>query len=261
MWSLVSIIIIAICLVIILAILIKKFPVLAILDVDKIPGQKETEFKDRILKERLERDLAHWSGFFMKLGKLLKKRSGFFKKIYETLKARAEHYRRLKKINFPQRQEKLQILLSQSAEDMKNEDFSQAEEKLIEAIRLDNQNLDAFRDLGEVYFLSRKYHEARQTLEHALKLAIKTKQEQIAAEINFYLAEISYHLKEYDLAIEYVYESLSLVPNSPRYLDLLLELSIMKKDKKLASDTLAKLASVNPENQKLGDWKEKIASL
>lgn len=261
MWSLVSIIIIAICLVIILAILIKKFPVLAILDVDKIPGQKETEFKDRILKERLERDLAHWSGFFMKIGKLLKKRSGFFKNIYEALKAKAEHYRRLKKINLPQRQEKLQILLRQSAEDIKNEDFSQAEEKLIEAIRLDNQNLDAFRDLGEVYFLSRKYHEAKQTLEHALKLAIKIKQEQIAAEINFYLAEISYHLKEYDLAIDYVYESLNFAPNSPRYLDLLLELSIMKKDKKLASDTLAKLASVNPENQKLGDWQEKIASL
>ena len=32
----------------------------------------------------------------------------------------------------------------------------------------------------------------------------------------------------------------------------------MRKDKELAQESLAKLAAVNPENNKLGEWQEKI---
>ena len=66
---------------------------------------------------------------------------------------------------------------------------------------------------------------------------------------------------ELETACENLREALDLEPNNPRYLDLILDLSIMKKDKEEASRYFEKLAAVNPENQKLADWKEKIDSL
>ena len=40
----------------------------------------------------------------------------------------------------------------------------------IEIIGLDSQNIKAFRELGQIYFQRKEYEEAKQTLEHILKL-------------------------------------------------------------------------------------------
>ena len=56
-------------------------------------------------------------------------------------------------------------------------------------------------------------------------------------------------------------KSLEIQPNSPKYLDFLLQVSIMVQDKKLANETLQSLAKVNPENQKLEEYKELVDEL
>lgn len=246
---------------IVLSIVLKKFPALAILDVDNIPGQKENEFKEKIMKARLERDLAHFGKFFIKIKKFLDKHLRVFENLYARLKNLAEHHRRSQKLSWPEKQARLQELLSRAEVDFKEENFSEAENKLIEVIRLDNQNLAAFIELGDVYFSSKKYHEAKQTFEYALKLALSLKAKNEKPEINFRLAEINQVLPDLDAALDYIREALELVPNNPRYLDLLLELSIMKKDKNSAQEAWNKLEAVNPENNKLAAWKEKIENL
>ena len=80
-------------------------------------------------------------------------------------------------------------------------------------------------------------------------------------EIYFSLAWVEKEIGDIDAALENIREALELEGNSPRFLDLILDLSIMKKDKELASVYLEKLASVNPENNKISDWQEKINSL
>ena len=80
-------------------------------------------------------------------------------------------------------------------------------------------------------------------------------------EIYFSLAWVEREVGDLDAALENIREALDLEPNSPRYLDLILDLSIMKKDKDLALASLEKLTSVNPENNKLSDWKDKVDSL
>lgn len=259
--TIISLILIVVCLIIILLIVIKKFPALAILDVNNIPGEKETQFKDKIMKARLERDLARWGNFFMKLKNFYERRFGFLKHLQARLKTLADHYKKSKKLTFSERQERVQVLLNESSDDLKNEDLNQAEEKLIEVIRLDNQNLKAFRELGDVYYLSKKYHEAKQTFEYALKLAVSLKADKDQPEINFILAEINQDLDNLDAALNYVREALEFEANNPRYLDLLLELSIIKKDRSLAQETLNKLEAVNPENNKLNDWRSRIEAL
>lgn len=259
--TVISIILIIVCLIIVLSIILKKFPALAILDVDNIPGQKENEFKDKIMKARLERDLAYFGRFFIKIKKFINKRLNFFEGFYLRLKNLAEIHRRSKKLNWEEKQARLKVLLSEAEIDLKEENFSSAETKLIEVIRLDNQNLSAFIDLADVYSASKKYHEAKQTFEYALKLAQRLKAEPEIPEINFRLAEINQILPDLAAALDYVREALELIPNNPRYLDLLLELSIIKKDKKSALEAWHKIEAVNPENNKLASWKEKIENL
>ena len=58
-----------------------------------------------------------------------------------------------------------------------------------------------------------------------------------------------------------IQEALDLEPNNPRYLDLILDLSIMKKDKESALYYLEKLAEVNPENNKLNELSERIEAI
>jgi len=64
-----------------------------------------------------------------------------------------------------------------------------------------------------------------------------------------------------DEALEYNRLALDAEPNNPRYLDLILDLSIMRKDKKLALESWEKLAAANPDNNKLADLRSKIDSL
>ena len=62
MLTIVSLILFGLSLVVILMILFKKFPVLAILDVSNLPGDKEAKFKDKIIKQKMERDFSKIGG-------------------------------------------------------------------------------------------------------------------------------------------------------------------------------------------------------
>ena len=81
------------------------------------------------------------------------------------------------------------------------------------------------------------------------------------AEIYFNLALVHKEADQLSEAREKLSEALKISPNNPRYLDTMLEISIMKKDKILAQSTYDKLAEVNPENKKLKEWERKIEEM
>jgi tetratricopeptide (TPR) repeat protein len=56
-------------------------------------------------------------------------------------------------------------------------------------------------------------------------------------------------------------KALTMEPNNPRYLDTMIEFSIIKKDKTRALATLKKFSEVNPENQKLPILREQVDKL
>ena len=121
--------------------------------------------------------------------------------------------------------------------------------------------------LASLYDEQKKWSEARQTYEYALKLARQHKDDETIMaeltlqEIYFSLAWVERESGDLEAALENIREALDLEPNSPRYLDLILDLSIMKKDKELALISLEKLAAVNPENQKIEEWRNTIDKL
>lgn len=252
----------------IIIIVIRKFPALAILNVDNIPGKKEAKFKEQIMKQRLERDFSSLTLFLNKKRRYLGRiSSSFLKNHYQRLLKIKNDLKKYKKISFREKREKIDILLIKAEEAMDQEAYQEAENFLIEVISLDPKKVRAFLDLGESYRLRKSFKEAKETLEHALKLAEQLKRDPellagiIISEIQFSLAGVCEEAGLYEEAIEYGRQALDAEPNNPRYLDLILDLSIMKKDKKLALETWEKLSLANPDNQKLQELREKIDSL
>lgn len=264
----ISFIIIIVCLIIILFLILRKFPALAILDAKEMPGEKEAESKERIIRQRLQRDLSKANGILSRIKLSVSKFfSSFLDNYYKKLKKIKADYKREKKINPVDRKSHIEKLFYNSQEAKKQEDFDRAEESLIEIVSLDNKNLSAFYDLGKLYFEWKKFNESRDTLEHAFKLyhQLKVDPEMIEdinpQEIRFSLAEVYQALNNLDQAIEYISQALDKEPNNPRFLDLILDLSIIKNDKKSAQEYFDKLIEVNPENQKLGDLKAQIEKI
>lgn len=268
MLTIISLILVGLCLVVILAILFKKFPVLAILDVSNIPGDKEAKFKDKIIKQRMERDLTKLSGNISRVFLFLNNRfNNFLNSTKTQLKKVKLNYKLNTKISWAQKVQRMKELFSEIETHLKKENFNDAEEKLVEVISLDDKNLKAFLKLADLYDHQKKWAEARQTYEYALKLARKHKDDFSIigdfniSEIYWSLSLVAKELNDLEYAYDNIQEALDLEPNNPRYLDLILDLSIIKKDKESAEHFLEKLAEVNPENNKLADLSEKISSL
>ena len=58
--------------------------------------------------------------------------------------------------------------------------------------------------------------------------------------------------------MSYLKEAVTIESGNPKYLDRLIELSIILKDKNLAETSLSKLKEINPENKKINEYKDKI---
>jgi tetratricopeptide (TPR) repeat protein len=268
MLVLISTILLIICLIVISLIIIKKFPALAILDVENIPGKKEAKFKEEIIKKRLERDLAKWGIVFLKIWNVLNKTiSGSLHKSLEKLVALKETYRKNKKLTLAQRRERIRELFRLATDSVKDDNLEQAENSLIEIISLDQKKLPAFIDLADVYAKGKKWPEARQTLGYALKLIKANRRDEFfldgisLPEVYFSLSWVCDNLGDKAAALDNIREALEFEANNPRYLDYAIELAIAEKDKNFALSMLERLREANPDNAKLIDWEEEINSL
>lgn len=262
-WPLFVLIIIIIALVVIAVIIIRKFPALAILDVDNIPGEKESRFKKDIIKKRLDRDLSRWSGFFGRISLFLKKNfSDPLYRAYDNLKRQRRRARQKKKPTISERRERIQELFLSAKDNLEKEELELAEEALIEVISLESKNLNAFLLLADVYREGKRWAEAHSTLEHALKIYRSLKWSYAEnpdisrQKIYFELALISRNLGADLESFDEIQEALELEPNNPRYLDLAVELSLAVNQVAAAKSFVSRLKQVNPENAKVSEWEQ-----
>jgi len=264
MYNIIPLLLILISLIIIMVIIIRKFPQLAVLDVENMPSEKAEKIKERIIKSRLERDFTKWNAWMENLLKSATQRFSFFSNWLNKLRGLKEKHQEAKKLSKISLEEKIKLFLDQAQELAKKEDLeslTEAEAKLIEIVSLNQKYLPAFTLLGEVYARLKKYGEAKQTFIYALRL-LETQTNPVAeAEINYQLSLANESLDNLDEARDNIIESLKIEPNNPRYLNTLLDLAMMQKDKALAQETLDRLSEVNPDNQKLGEWQGIVDSL
>ena len=75
------------------------------------------------------------------------------------------------------------------------------------------------------------------------------------------IADLLIEIKSYEPACDAIQQAVELEPQNPKYLDKLVEISVLCGDKKKAEEAYNQLRMVNPENQKLVVFKDKIDQL
>jgi len=293
MYNIIPLIIILFCLVVILAIVFKKLPLLANFDIGSIPQEKEADTKTKIMEERLQRKakfiLSNIKPYFKHLVKDIKKQYDAtyakLKDMEEKYKAKPEVKTIVTKKEFDDFEKKKDNILKQAEELIDKEEYEEAEKKYIEIISSDPKNVEAYRGLGNLYFLQDNYEDAKQTFEHILKINkeddlayaklgaiavesgdLKDAKDSLLKSIKiqnkaihyFELAEVCYKLEEYEDAIKNLDNALEIEPNNPKYLDFLITVSIAVKDKERSNAALSKLKEVNPDNKKIEEFDAEI---
>lgn len=263
MYDIIPLIFILISLSMIIIIVVRKFSALANLNVDEIPAEKEAKFKERIISNRLKRNFVKWSAKLMKIilpaGMAM---GNFFKmltKKISDLKYDVETDNHA--MSDEELKQKIEKIFVEAGESEKKSELQEAEKKYIEIIGLDSKNIRAFNALANIYFERKEYNEAVQTFRHILKLAENSDDESGYSQIYFELALVNKAIENTDEALANVKKALEIEPNNPRYLDTMLEISIISKDKALAVEVFKKLQTANPGNKKLDELKNQISEM
>lgn len=294
-YDIIPFVIIIISLIIIFLIIVKKIPLLSQIDIEELPTEKQAKIKEKIVLERIKRRLVSiknsriWQ--FFRFSLLLVKSK--FKQGFNHLIVLDKKFREKEKGGFidvdrESLANEINTNLIEAEELLKMNQLNQAEEKYIKVISLDNKNKEAYRGLAEIYFEKKEFEQAKEIYKHLLK--IDKQDDSIYAMLgrvslaqgNFHQAEKDYlrSLKIQQRSSTYVdlglcykeigksleaqetfKKALEFDPNNPRTLDLLLEISIMLKDKNLAKHYWQRLKEVNPENKKLPTLEETIEKL
>ena len=263
MYDIIPLVLILVSLGVIIIIVTRKFSILASLDVENIPAEREAKVKEQIISSRLKRNLVKWTSKITKLSKFVfEKLSLFFEWLHKKLLEAKDIYKKEDLEKKPiDKGERIKELFVEIEELLKQENNPEAEKKIIDIIGLDSKNIKAFKILANLYFENGNHNEAIQTYEHILKLISENPSEESEAEIYFDIALINKAKEDLDKAIENLKQALKIQPSNPRYLDTLLETSIINKDKVTASDAYDKLKEANSENNKLEEFKIQIEKL
>lgn len=262
MYDIIPLILICASLFIIILIVARKFSALANLDVENMPIEKEARFKEQIITGRMQKSLVKWK---VRLGKFFGFIGGKLSTLFHFTQKKLQEVKKnysAEKVSLPVKDKESLIkeLFSKNENLNDWENFEEKESNLIKIIEIDPRHAEAFIVLGGLYLANKKYEEAKQALAHALKL-LGNEEGDKQSEVYFDLAAVYRETGELDDSLETIKMAAKLSPNNPRYLDSLLEVSIMNKDKITALDAFEKLSAVNPENGKLIEFKEQIDAL
>lgn len=271
----------------------KKIHSLSLIDIEKVTP-KAKKVKEAIIASRFRRILEAKGQkpkeFFKHLSEKIG--HGFEKTIDRLMQLEAKSAQTFnKKIETPNvKVEKIKTMSAELMEEAqkleKEDDWKLAEGKYIEIIKIDSKNINAYFGLGRLYAKHKRFSEARQIFEFLLKLNATTPElfldianlsweennldeakiyylktldldgTQVIARINLGLVFIE--LGDKDSAAQQFGAALALEPKNPRYLDLLVESCIKIGQSELAKQALKELKGVNPENQKINDFKKRI---
>jgi tetratricopeptide (TPR) repeat protein len=284
MFNIVPLIFIIMSLGAIIIIVARKFAVLANLDINTIQAEREQKTKERIISSRLKRNYFNYYNrtlnFLRPIGeKIGNSLHAMFNKLMEMKEGYTKDD---DKTGSLQNSTGVEKIIMEAREQKDKEEWDKAEQKYIEYIGKESGSIEAFRELGEVYYRRKDFHEAKETLEHAIKLLEKKYNEfffsdtqeiksenkaekdaagLLLAEIYFDLSLVEKAVNNNQGALVIIDKALKMQPNNPRYLDTKFEISIINKDKGKAYEAYEKLKEVNPENQKLDELKGRLSEL
>ncbi len=283
-------------LVVILFLVIRKFPQLANLDLHNLPEEKIYQKKREIINKRIEKSgnllKEKFSKLLIPIGKIWGKLQLQFR-IYVGKIERLLHHeqvlktkQRTKVVSSEENEQKIGQLISGGEQELNAGNYEKAKEMFISAIKIDPKSAVAYRGLGDTYLAKNSLEEARQTYKFLIRMEpdddsvlvklaeIAESQGDLEEAIQYYqqavlvndafsprfyhLAELLVKVGQPQVATESILQAVELEPQNPKYLDLLIEIAIICGNKELALKGYGELRLVNPENQKLHSFKDRI---
>jgi tetratricopeptide (TPR) repeat protein len=246
--------------------------------------------KARIIHDRFDRALG---GFGQKAnsaaGKVMARIGSGYAQLRSKLKTIEKSFEREHPLTPEEREAKIVGLLTEARANVKLERFGMAEEAVIESLKLDPKRVEAYRVLADIYQSQKLYEQAKQTLEYLIRLdnrdeaayerlgAVESILGQWSeAEANYLqsiglsakpalvrteLGEVYLKMGDLAKALEQFQAALVDEPYNPKYLDYFLETAILLGDVVASEEAYAVLETVNPENQKLAEFRARIDNL
>ena len=281
--NIILIIVLVVCLAIVVFIVWRKLPKLKTLDPNTVPEEVTAKAWEKILVERMKRKGQFSRNVYKeKVAPVLSKTKKFFKRIanrvYELEKKYQKEAREGASLSGQDAGMQINHLIEESNALIRENKYAEAEKKLIEAVGLDPKNINVYESLVDIYINLKEYKQALQTIMFVLKLESKKSQILTKEDENGKIYKVTsnaHQLSELYSQIGKIYEllgnsgearinyskALDLESNSPRNLDQIIKICIILKQKLFALDYLARLESVNPENQKLSEYREEIGRI
>lgn len=293
--DLIALVVFVLSLIGILVIIGRKFPTLAAVDPNATKGPHE-ERKSSIIEQRLRRKVTTaWSTLGRLAAPVTARTGRVLERAHDKL-VELEHEYKIRSLPvFLSRRQRRKIdneiatMLTQAQAFVDDKEYAAAEEKTMQAIRLEPRSVPAFELLGQLYVTTKEYGHAKEVYQYLLKLtgdsdAIYDHQDGAATEVDhldaagakadtdaepqrniavyhLQLAQAQLALDEPAAAFESMQEAIRLEPNNPKILDAYVEASIAAGKRQFAEDAVARIEMVNPENSKIVDWRERIAAI
>jgi tetratricopeptide (TPR) repeat protein len=289
-WTILAILAVLVGLALVWGVLVKKFPQLKLIDLSTMARERHAQVKARIIHGRFDRALG---GFGLKVnttaGKAMTSLGEGYARLRTKLKTIEKSFEREHPLTPEEREAKIAGLLVEARANAKLERFGMAEEAVIESLKLDPKRVEAYRVLADIYQSQKLYEQAKQTLEYLIRLdnhdesayerlgTVESILGQWSEAEASYLQSIGLsakpalvrtelgevYLKTGDApkALEQFRAALVDEPYNPKYLDYFLETAILLGDAVASDEAYAVLETVNPENQKLAEFRARIDNL
>lgn len=299
MLYIIPLVIIVVCAAVIAVILGRKFPRVANLDVNNLSEEKILQKKKEIIIKRVEergnRLRENVKKTLRPLGRVWGDAQTRFRSYFAKVETLLRHEQSVKAREQradqdPQEREiKLSHLVQEAEQYLKLGDFEKAENLFISAVKVDPKAASAYRGLGDTYAAKNSLEEARQTYRFLLQLEpdddsvlvklaeIAESQGDLEEAIGYYqqavllndsfspryyhIAELLLRVNQPKTAREAIVAAAELEPQNPKYLDLMTEIAIICGDKELAEKGMNGLRMVNPDNNKLDGFRERIKKM
>ncbi len=174
--------------------------------------------------------------------------------------------------------DEIQVLLDQSEALVVDGELKAAEEKCLQAIRIEPRSLPSFDVLGDIYMKQKEYAHAKEVYRFLEKLidevdavfdhhgdeanaTAKNQRDDMRVKYLERLALSYQGLDDLPAAFETIQSAYRQAPANPRIIDLYLDIAIADGKKSFALSALEQLRTTNPENSKIPEWAEKIDAM
>lgn len=263
----------------VLVVIIRKLPVLAAIDTAATATNAEIR-KSSILEERLKRKFtsglmkvrtgsAPIIGMMNRLGKNTQKKLVDLEHEYKVRGLPVL----MNKMQHRKVQEEIGDICAQARALFADGEHAAAEEKALQAIRLDPRSIAAFELLGELYLATKEYGQAKEVYLYLIKLAtdphlhvehadtVEADAQRNLSEYYVDMAEAERGLEQWDASFQAIAQALSIEENNPKILDAYIEIAIRDNRKLEAQEAVDRMKTVNPENMKIDDWEAQISAI